>query len=117
MAKGAYVGVDGVARKIKKGYVGVEGVARKIKKAYIGVGGVARPFWSGGELAYWGTATNLSVGRMDLAGASVGNYALFAGGNNSGNQSTVDAYNTSLTKFTPTSLSEARNFLNAVGLA
>jgi len=39
MAKGAYIGVNNVAKKIKKGYVGVDGVARKIKKAYIGIGG------------------------------------------------------------------------------
>ena len=48
MAKGAYIGVGGVAKKVKKAYIGVGGVARKVKKAYIGVGGVARLFWSGG---------------------------------------------------------------------
>ena len=32
MAKGAYVGVDGVARKVKKIYTGVDNVARKVKK-------------------------------------------------------------------------------------
>lgn len=47
MAKGGYVGVSGVARKIKKGYVGVDNISRKIKKAYMGVGGVARLIWSG----------------------------------------------------------------------
>ena len=57
MAKKAYIGVDGVARKVKKMYVGVDGAARKIKKGYIGVGGVARPFWTGGELAYYGKIT------------------------------------------------------------
>lgn len=47
MAKKCYVGVNGVARKVKKGYVGVDGIARKIKKAYVGVNGVARLCWSG----------------------------------------------------------------------
>ena len=47
MAKGGYVGVSGIARKIKKGYVGVDNISRKIKKAYMGVGGVARLIWSG----------------------------------------------------------------------
>ena len=28
MAKGAYIGVDNTARKIKKGYIGVGGAAR-----------------------------------------------------------------------------------------
>jgi hypothetical protein len=46
MAKGSYIGIGGVARKIKGGYAGVDGVARKIKKAYIGVNGVARLFYS-----------------------------------------------------------------------
>lgn len=46
MAKKAYIGVDGVARKLKKGYIGVDGVSRKIKKAYIGIGGVARLFYT-----------------------------------------------------------------------
>lgn len=42
MAKKAYIGVDGVARKIKKGCIGVDGVARTIKYGCIGVNGVAR---------------------------------------------------------------------------
>ena len=46
MAKGAYIGVDNTARKIKKGYIGVDNTARKIKKGYIGVGGAARLFYS-----------------------------------------------------------------------
>lgn len=58
MAKKAYLGVGGVARKIKKGYIGVDGIARKIKKAYVGVGGVARPFWAGGEVVYYGKVMN-----------------------------------------------------------
>ena len=45
MAKGMYIGVDGVARKVQQMYVGVGGKARKVKKGYIGVGGVARLFY------------------------------------------------------------------------
>ena len=45
MKHGAYIGVSGVARKVKKIYVGVNGTARKVKKAYIGVDGVARLFF------------------------------------------------------------------------
>lgn len=51
MAKNAYIGVDGKARKVKNIYIGVDGKARKVKKAYIGVGGKARLFysaWNGG---------------------------------------------------------------------
>lgn len=49
MAKGAYIGVDSVAKKIKNGYIGIEGLARKIKKAYIGVNGVARLCWASAD--------------------------------------------------------------------
>lgn len=65
--------VKSVARKIKKMYIGVSGVARKVKKAYIGIGGKARPCWSGGELTYYGTATELSVARYQHAATTVGN--------------------------------------------
>lgn len=48
MAKGAYIGVDGVARKIKPPYAEVGGVARKSKTGYIGVDNVARECFSSG---------------------------------------------------------------------
>ena len=82
MAKKAYIGVDGVARKIKKGYIGIDGVARKIKKAYIGVGGVARPCWSGGELTYYGKISMYQSSDVSqgVSAVRVGDYALFAGG-------------------------------------
>ena len=59
------------------------------------------------------TPTELSTARRYLAGASVGNYALFAGGqiNSSSYVATVDAYDSSLTRSTPTALSTARNRL------
>lgn len=59
MAKNAYIGVGGVARKIKKIYVGVNGVARKVKKGFIGINGVARQWFSDGK------AGNLWVGRFN----------------------------------------------------
>ena len=37
-----YIGVNGIARKVKAVYIGVNGVARKVKAIYIGVNGVAR---------------------------------------------------------------------------
>lgn len=48
MAKSAYIGVGGVAKKAKKVYIGIDGKARKVKKMYIGVDGKARLFYSGG---------------------------------------------------------------------
>ena len=105
MAKGAYIGVGGVARKVKKGYIGVGSAARKIKRAYIGVGGIARPCWSGGEIAYYGTVTPLSVARARVQGTTVGNYALFAGGQSGSAISSVEAYDKTLTRTIPAALS------------
>lgn len=111
MSKGAYIGVDNVARKIKKGYIGVDGVARKIKKAYIGVGGVARPCWGSGAPESWGTTTELTYQRCSEAyGTSVGNYALFAtaGNSNPSFTSYVNAYDSALVKTTASNLSQNR---------
>lgn len=100
MAKGMYLGVDGKARKVKKMYFGVGGVARKVKKAYIGVGGVARLFWSSG-LAYYGALTPLQSSRSYLMATTVGNYAMFGGGQEySTPSSKIDTYDKSLTHAT-----------------
>lgn len=50
MAKGIYLGIDSLSRKVKKMYLGIEGVARKVKKGYIGINGIARLFFAGGHL-------------------------------------------------------------------
>ena len=111
MAKAVYVGVDSKARKMKKAYIGIGGKARKVKKMYIGdSSGKARLCYSA-ELEKVGMATALSTTRYDMRAATVGKYALFAGGYISKSSfgysvsSSVDAYNTSLTKSTPTELS------------
>ena len=79
MAKAVYVGVGSKARKMKKAYIGIGGKARKVKKMYIGVGGKARLCYSA-ELEKVGMATALSTTRYDMRAATVGKYALFAGG-------------------------------------
>ena len=79
MAKAVYVGVDSKARKMKKAYIGIGGKARKVKKMYIGVGGKARLCYSA-ELERYGMAAALSTTRYDMRAATVGKYALFAGG-------------------------------------
>lgn len=129
---GAKTGVSyttkGVARKTKKMYLGIRNVAHKVKKGYIGIGGVARPFFSGGEVAYYGKITALSIARDNVAGASVGNFALFGGGTygvTSGTfpmqtttivqATTVDAYNKKLTRSTPTVLSYSAEGVSGVG--
>ena len=65
-----------------------------------------------GGVVWHGNATPLSKARYSPAATTVGNYALFAGGA-TGNSyknglSTVDAYDTSLTRTIPTELSQAR---------
>lgn len=109
MAKGAYIGVDGIARKIKKGYIGVDDVARKIKKAYIGIGGVARPFWGGG-LEYYGQITPLSAYMANHTATTVGNYGIFA------DHQCTDAYSSTLTKSTAATLSQPRYRLAATAI-
>ena len=109
MAKSLYVGVSDKARKVKKMYFGVDGKARKVKKAYIGIGGVARPFFSSGELAYYGTVTGLSGNIYGHHATGVGGYALFAGGYREGILTNlVTAYDASLTRTEPTPLSESK---------
>ena len=86
-------------------------VARKIKKAYMGVGGVARPCWGGGDAVYYGTITPLNEAKTNLAGGTIGDYALFAGGTTGGvsnTTATVETYNTSLVKSTVSSLNQGR---------
>ncbi len=65
-----YIGVNGVARKVKKDYIGVGGVARKVKSGYIGVDGVARKFFSGFDPAnirftYTGAYQDRGVEQME----------------------------------------------------
>ena len=111
----------GVARYAKKVYVSPSGTARKVRKAYVGVGGVARLcFASEPELVPYGTITPLSVPRRSLTATSVGDYALFAGGESFGNKlkkhSTVDAYSTTLVHSNPTELSVGRDGLAATSV-
>jgi len=49
MSKAAYIGVDGIAEKVKSIYIGVNGTAQRVTKAYIGdANGVARQWYSAG---------------------------------------------------------------------
>lgn len=64
-----YIGIDGVARKIKGLYVGVDGVARTVKKAYVGdANGTPRLWYQRGtplgSLAV-GSTVKIAVGGTD----------------------------------------------------
>jgi hypothetical protein len=92
MAKGIYVGVGGIPKKVKKLYVGISGVPRKVKKAYIGVGGLPRLTYSSG-VEYVSGVTNLSQTNINTVGWNA-NYLLFA----FSATHTCDAYNAQLVK-------------------
>jgi len=65
MAKNMYIGVNGVARKVKSMYIGVNGVARKVKSMYSGdSSGKAKPSYTGSRLYIISMDTNTSTGGM-----------------------------------------------------
>ena len=80
MSAKTYIGINDKARKVKKMYVGIDNIARRVKRAYLGINNVARCIFDSTELYYYGTATDLSVGRSSLAATTIGDYALFSGG-------------------------------------
>lgn len=116
MAKGAYLGVGGKARKVKTLYFGVGGKARAVKKAYVGIGGRARPCLSGESISFYGQIDSLSSRRYSISATTVGGYALFGGGCDypSLRFQTVDVYNANLVKSTANNLSSARSELTGV---
>lgn len=89
--------------------------ARRVRKAYVGKNGVAKPFFSDLRTIVYGGRTNTPLRMMssnnlignfnlinNVAGASVGNYAIFAGGENGQSDQynytdSVNAYDSSLT--------------------
>ena len=95
MAKKSLITIDGVYRKNKKCFVTVGKIHRKLKKAFLTIGSVYRPCWSGGELQYYGFLNNtLTVTQKnDYSAGSNENFAFFTS-----SASTVDAFDTSLTK-------------------
>ena len=107
----------GIARKVKQLYIGVNGKARKVKKAYIGINNTAKLFWAQIDLTYKGThSTSLSSTRARLAGATTGDLAMFAGGQNASTvYATVRAYDSNGTASTPSNLSKKRTRVVGAG--
>ena len=114
MSKGVYIGVEGYAHKVTSMYIGVDGVARKIKKAYLGVEGYARLFYSVVGLSKATVSiSNVRSTHKYGASASIGSYAIFAGG---GDDCYVDACSPSLTMYAPQpDLANKRAFLCGCG--
>ena len=100
-----------------KVYIGKDGVAKSVKAIYVGVNGVAKCIMRpSGIYKYYGNIKELCTAKRAMAAVTIGNYALFGGGRDAGNYnyfSSVDAYNTSLTRTTATDLSEASGYLAA----
>lgn len=101
MARKAMLTVGGTYHKVKKQYLTVGGLYRKVKKGFVTIGGTYRPYFTGGELAYYGTIAGSSLNYEGAAATSVGNYALFGGGGSEGT-SLVTACSKSLTISNPT---------------
>lgn len=99
MAKGMYIGVGNVARKVKKAYVGIGGVARKVKKMYIGIGGTARLCFSSGPSKV-NSVTNLTHSMYGYDGVSNEVYALFT------SDTRLNAYNSNLIQSVPSTTLE-----------
>lgn len=121
MARKLYIGVDGIARRVTKMYIGISGVARRVKKAYVGTGdNWARVFFYYSSNIYrCEQAPQTSVSRVELAGASAANNAVFAGGRTESLSdavllSTAESYDVSLTRTIASGLSVGRYFLSGI---
>lgn len=120
MAKGVYIGVNNSAKKVKQIYIGVNGQAKKVKKGYIGVNGQAKLFFSSENFTYDGVGNSsqaLTTGRYSMMCSNwymndySPNYVYFAGGktNSSSYSNVVNAYNSNLTRSTPSALTVSRS--------
>lgn len=70
MAKKAYAGVGGVARKVPNIYEGVNSVARTVKNGYVGVSGVARQFFESAPPSVLNDATWAQIRAASDAGTA-----------------------------------------------
>ena len=86
MAKGIYIGVNSLAKKIKNIYVGVDNVARKVKKAYVGVNNVARLVYNADSLPesnimLYGTSKNFYLNNNKNYLLSTNSITKYSNGN------------------------------------
>ena len=113
MSKALYTSINGMTRKCRKMYAVRSGTNRKIKKGYCVVGGVTHKFF-GGELRYYGQATELPEIKYKHGAAANENYAIFAGGHDRQyTVKTVYAYNKMLVQSQAADLSSVRQEMGA----
>ena len=96
MAKGAWIGVGGKAKKIKSMYIGVDGKAKRVKKAWIGVNGKAKLFYSSGATISFNSVLSATITGAQYLGAGNQFGAIFKRSGN--NSASGYFYNTSLTR-------------------
>lgn len=126
MAKGAYIGVTNSsitnkALKIKKIYIGVGGIAKRVKKAYIGdANGIARLWWRGETVLQQNLNCDyLTYGVDEMASANTKDRMIFAGGSGTagatglvnGKSKNVYSYNSSFTMTKLTDLTGEAEYL------
>lgn len=117
MAKGAFVGVDGRARKIKKIYVGITEKARSVSKAYVGINGKARLFYLKNVPSSLELVKSIARGKKNQiygqGGASNLQYAIFSGGTvyQYGAQNSTAAYDSSMVEHNASNIEKATAYL------
>lgn len=115
--------IDGAQKEKDKGFVNIGGVWKQIDKVFGNIGGTWKEGWSAEKiLSYYGVATALSENVRLLAATSVGDYALFGGGESGYDDDCseiVNTYNIDLVKSTATKLSTTygRRYLAATAMS
>lgn len=107
---GINVNISGTYKNVSELFANVGGSWKRIVEVYNNIGGVWKKAYEALKSAsrVGVTASTLQAARFLMTGTNVGDYALFAGGVDSSNESSlVDAYNSSLVRSTPSSLSYA----------
>ena len=79
MSKKAYAVQNGITKKIRKFYAVIGGTTHKLRREYVVLNGVTRPFWTGGEVAYYGVDSLYNSAGYP-AYANTPKYAIFHGG-------------------------------------
>ena len=79
MATEIYIGVNGIARRVKSVYYGVNGLARRVKRGYIGVNGLARQFMVFFNARFWSVVAGNEGTTIDyvFTGVQDGEWRLY----------------------------------------
>lgn len=102
MSKNLYIGIDGVARRVKRAYIGVDGVARRVKAGYRGANGLARQFFKAESLKITVDGTTYIAGvipeftsnkTFTVTGSGMVSLILVGGGGGGGLHATSQTYN------------------------